>query len=362
MRTAGSHSGGRRRLALVLSVAALGLFVAGQPAVATHPVVKHGEALAFGYYTEVSLFGGAPIRLGHGQSTGTHWARASDDTASPSATCLESGRGATADDPDSTWDGDRDPGDGSWAVYGPAVLFGGISPQDAPDIPSGPLTASTHCRPGAAGHVTASSAVTLMPPMSVYAPLPFGGGRPHPGGVGPGPFVAEHVRSTCTMTAEGVRGETTIVNGRIARHDQAVDHDEAVVPVPTAPQPNTVIEGHVHLSTGDHDRFRMVLNEQTLNPDGSFTVAAAHMYLLGPFAVGDMVIASSTCGPIARVSRARRSRPEPRSWAPGVISEQWPTRPRGASSAGSSASSAAPSPFAPRPRPDGRPPPPGHSW
>ena len=41
-----------------------------------------------------------------------------------------------------------------------------------------------------------------------------------------------------------------------------------------------------------------MFNEQIANPDGSITVNAAHEYLLGPTAVGDMVIGSSTCGPL----------------------------------------------------------------
>jgi hypothetical protein len=50
--------------------------------------------------------------------------------------------------------------------------------------------------------------------------------------------------------------------------------------------------------TIDHvgDRWRIVLNEQIENPDGSLTVNAAHMFLLGPIAVGEMIIGSSTCG------------------------------------------------------------------
>ncbi|HEV2070393.1 MAG TPA: hypothetical protein VGR26_11410, partial [Acidimicrobiales bacterium] len=57
--------------------------------------------------------------------------------------------------------------------------------------------------------------------------------------------------------------------------------------------PNTVIEGQIE-TVGD--RFRYVFNEQVENDDGSFTVYAAHLYLLGPFATGDLLIGESTCG------------------------------------------------------------------
>lgn len=43
--------------------------------------------------------------------------------------------------------------------------------------------------------------------------------------------------------------------------------------------------------TGAH-----VYNEQVVNPDGSITVNAGHQYLLGPIAVGDLILGQVVCG------------------------------------------------------------------
>ncbi|HEV8115693.1 MAG TPA: choice-of-anchor P family protein, partial [Acidimicrobiales bacterium] len=64
-----------------------------------------------------------------------------------------------------------------------------------------------------------------------------------------------------------------------------------VVPVPADPAPNTVIEGKLE---GIGDSFRLVFNEQIVE-DGAITVNAAHQILLGPTAVGDLVIGQSRC-------------------------------------------------------------------
>ena len=44
------------------------------------------------------------------------------------------------------------------------------------------------------------------------------------------------------------------------------------------------------------DTFRYVFNEQIRNADGSITVNAAHQYVLGPTAVGELIIVQSRCG------------------------------------------------------------------
>jgi len=45
--------------------------------------------------------------------------------------------------------------------------------------------------------------------------------------------------------------------------------------------------------TGNGDDFRAVFNEQMTDPDGTISVNAVHLYLLGPTAFGDVVIARS---------------------------------------------------------------------
>ncbi|MCA1693170.1 MAG: hypothetical protein LC733_13625, partial [Actinobacteria bacterium] len=44
------------------------------------------------------------------------------------------------------------------------------------------------------------------------------------------------------------------------------------------------------------DVFTAVYNEQIVNPDGSLTVNAVHMYLFGPVAVGHVIKGQVTCG------------------------------------------------------------------
>ncbi|MEO5680069.1 MAG: VCBS repeat-containing protein [Acidimicrobiales bacterium] len=67
------------------------------------------------------------------------------------------------------------------------------------------------------------------------------------------------------------------------------------VQLPTNPGPNSSYDGHIHVN-GSQDNFRYVFNEQVTNPDGSLTVYAAHEYLLGPTALGDLFIGKSQCG------------------------------------------------------------------
>jgi len=64
-------------------------------------------------------------------------------------------------------------------------------------------------------------------------------------------------------------------------------------PVPLNPPVDWFRDGTLD-HVGDH--YRVIFNEQIINPDGSITVNAAHMKLLGPTAIGDMYIGSSTCG------------------------------------------------------------------
>lgn len=279
------------------------LALVGQPAGASHTVVTDHDGLSFGYFTDVRVFGGPAIRLGFGQNDDAPLA--SDDTASPSAACPQ-GNGSVADvDPDSSWDADSDPADGSSAKVGPAVLFGGVqSPA------SGPLTTTIDCRRGPEGHVTASASVTPMPEGATYD-VPDDGldPIPHIGGVGAGAFRAAAVHSRCTMTATGSTVEVAIEGGIVVTHAQAQDHDPGIVFVPPSPEPNTVIEGHIHLGPDTQENFRVIFNEQVHNDDGSLTVNAVHVELLGPSAVGDVVVASSTCGPLSTVPGARSDHP-----------------------------------------------------
>jgi hypothetical protein len=66
-----------------------------------------------------------------------------------------------------------------------------------------------------------------------------------------------------------------------------------VVQVPVNPAPNTRYTGTV---ANVNDNFDYIFNEQIVNPDGSITVNAAHQLLLGPTAVGELIVGQSVCG------------------------------------------------------------------
>ncbi|HEV2766594.1 MAG TPA: choice-of-anchor P family protein [Acidimicrobiales bacterium] len=181
---------------------------------------------AFGYSANVSLFGAAQPPAG----------------PAPSVTLPPAGGNETDSAPSGT------------VVFGPATLF-----------ESGALNVSTEGTTGPDGSVTSSASVL---------------------GVGPGPFTAGEVSSTCTATADGVTASTTIANGVL----QGTSSGQ--VNVPASPGRNTSYEGVVE---GANDNFRIVFNEQVVE-DNSVTVNAVHMYLLGPTAEGELVIGQSRCG------------------------------------------------------------------
>ena len=102
------------------------------------------------------------------------------------------------------------------------------------------------------------------------------------------------VSSTCTATLSGVSGSTQIVNGRLVTSlDAATANPDTEIDFAHTwnPDPNTVYSGSLN-NVGDS--WRIVFNEQILGPD-SITVNAVHLYLLGPTAIGDMIIGQSHC-------------------------------------------------------------------
>ena len=289
-----SRSALRRRggpIAVAILLGALG-GMGARAATAASPVTTVA-GMAYNYYADVSLFGGPSARRGHGQVTclstnvpaGCVPASEATTAASPSVVCPVHGGTASTTDPD-----------GARGVFGPAVIFGGLWPvMSSVGPPSGPLTSSVDCQLGANGYVTASTRATLAPPGSTWTPPGATSPQPWPGGVGPSPFHADEVGSTCTATAAGVSASTTIVNGVVETSSDPVTGDPlTTVSVPLNPTPNFTVTG-----TLDHvgDSFRIVFNEQVVNPvDGSITVVAEHMYLLGPTAVGDLILGHAVCG------------------------------------------------------------------
>jgi hypothetical protein len=211
---------------------------------------------ACGYYTDVALFGGPATVRGCGQTVPP----ASERSASPSVT-LPSGGSATAVVATAS--------SGALAQYGPAVIFGGRPPADPKALlpPSGELRVSTKGKRS----VTSSASVK---------------------NVGPGPFNATSVRSTCTAAASGTTGSTTITRGVLATATDADGNTTASSTIPTHPPVNLALTG----TTSNGDNFKAVFNEQTVGADGTISVVAVHLYLLGPTAIGDVVIAESHAG------------------------------------------------------------------
>ena len=281
---------------VALATFAAGLIALGAPSGATHTSgVTEVKGLAYNYYTNVSLFGGPYMRRGYGQvicdannqPAGCVSASSAPASAAPSVECPAAGGTLSATDPD-----------GAKAQYGPAVIFGGIFPETLSSAPpSGPLTSSIDCQKGERGYVSASTDLTLMPPGSAY-----------PGGAGPGPFIADEVRNACKQDAAGAfTSSTTIVNGILETSYHTGDDPSTPLVVEQSGDPKTTEAvpvnppvNYTREGTIDHvgDSYRIVFNEQVKNPDGSTTFNAVHMTLLGPTAVGDMYIGSSTCGPL----------------------------------------------------------------
>ena len=160
-------------------------------------------------------------------------------------------------------------------AQGPGVLF-----------TSGPISVTAFGTTGPAGEVQMSSTIENVPTSTVGEIL-----------------YAGSIHSSCEASEAGVSGSTTLAGPgdaghaaptlRISDGNPDVEGDETYVDLPLNPPPNHTIEGNLE-SVGD--TFRVVFNEQILNPDGSLTVNAVHEYLIGPTAVGDLILGHVVCG------------------------------------------------------------------
>jgi hypothetical protein len=107
--------------------------------------------------------------------------------------------------------------------------------------------------------------------------------------VGSGPFTASSVRATCTAKKAGVSAATTITKGVLVTATDGDGNPTASEVVPSHPPVNHTVTGVNDIG----DSFRAVFNEQAVDAEGTITVNAVHLYLLGPTAVGDVVIAQA---------------------------------------------------------------------
>jgi VCBS repeat-containing protein len=214
---------------------------------------------AFGFETNVGLFGGAPtVKGGSGSTCGQPNQAACADGESPAVSLPPNGGNLSATDPD-----------GNVGQYGPAYIFEN----------HGPITVHAAGSTGPSGSVTASTEVDAIQDNDPFhAPSPDG-----------------MVSSTCSASLSGMSASAHVRNAYLVTStDQQTGNPATVVNFPHDwdPTPNTTYNGTLN-QVGDS--WRIVFNEQVLSPD-AITVNAVHLYLLGPTALGDMIIGQSQCG------------------------------------------------------------------
>lgn len=97
------------------------------------------------------------------------------------------------------------------------------------------------------------------------------------------------VEAVCTATQKGVEGSTKLVGADLGK----------VGAVDSTPAPNTQIK----VGLGELNVATIILNEQIKNQDGSLTVNAVHVKLLGEglnaLGSGDVIVSQANCGPAA---------------------------------------------------------------
>jgi hypothetical protein len=136
------------------------------------------------------------------------------------------------------------------------------------------ITSSSHHNAGD-GSVTANAAI-VDAALPVLAPL--AGGTPK----------ASVISSQCHATGNGITGSSDLADLSLGR----IGHISASTP---------------NLTIGVPGVLKVVADEQIHHADGSLTVNALHITLLGSgplnaLGSGDIVLASSTCGPATTVS------------------------------------------------------------
>lgn len=261
---------------------------------------------AFGHYTNVSLFGGPSSAKG----------------PAPTVTLPANGADPALIAKEAS----------AKAVYGPATIFGGKWPADQ-DIapPSGPITVTTKGTTGSGGFVTSTVDIVLRNPPNPASP----------GGFGPTvPSEGDELHSTCTASEAGVTGSVRFVNAVLSTSTDESGEPKDREPIPDNPPVNYTRTGQI---TNVGDNWKIIFNEQVVEPGGSITVNAVHMFLLGPIAVGEQILGQVKCSArvVAGSAAPASSAADPGSSSPGVSGSS------GASSSpGGSAAAAAAKPSA----------------
>jgi len=252
---------GVQRMRPVVVVAAMVALGAASFAFAAPSGADVGEVSggAFGHWTNVSLFGGPSSVRGP-----TPTVTLPSGGADPALTA----KVASAS-----------------AVYGPATIFGGKWPLDQDTAPpSGPITVSTRGTTGPGGSVTSTVDIVLRDPPNAASPGGFGPTVPNEG---------DELHSTCTADESGATGSVRFKNAILATSTDESGEPKDTEPIPDNPPVNYTRTGQI---TNVGDNWRITYNEQIKAADGSLTVNAIHMWLLGPIAVGEQIVGQTRCG------------------------------------------------------------------
>lgn len=264
------NAGSRRRVTRLLTVGlAGGAVVAASLAVGAPVAQATGTNVGYacGYYSNVSLGGGPYGSQGCGTQTSSY---ATANSSSPSVTLPASGAAVTAQDDD-----------GAKATYGPAVMFS--SPWDV----NGNATNSGQLYVATGG----TTSVASQARAKAVGPSPFWTGTPSSDPASP---TMGYVKASCSASSPTSKsGSVTVENGFVDTATDGAGNPTSRVAVPSNPPQNYQVSFTIN-SVGDHGV--VVFNERIQNPDGSLTVNGSHMYLQGPFALGEVIIAQATCG------------------------------------------------------------------
>ena len=209
--------------------------------------------------------------------------------------------------------GATDVGGGAYGFYASVSLFGGpanvVGPKPSVDLPAGgsatPVTASAPTGLAQFGPATLFSSdqldVSTQGTTGANGSVTSSAKIQNENSSGQEVFTAAAISSTCTASPTGTTGSASLTGGNLVVSQGTnldSEADDVVVQIPANPSPGTSYDGKIE-NVGDH--FRVVVNEQVVN-GSSITVNAMHMYLLGPTAIGDLIVGQSRCSLTASTS------------------------------------------------------------
>lgn len=156
-------------------------------------------------------------------------------------------------------------------VYGPATM-----------LTSDAIAVNTAGSLGSTGSVTSTSSVKDINKATTQQ-----------ASTGSEVLTADSIAGSCSASASGTTGSTTVTNGTMATVKNQNPPD-TIVNIPSSPAPNTTISGVLHISATATDSFHYVFNEQSTS-GGVLTVNPVHEYFDGPIAHGNLIIGQVVC-------------------------------------------------------------------